>query len=497
MGKIYTQTINRFDGGISNDLRSKSYNKFAIARHFDVFSYPHKLVPQFSADSKETGGDFASLTVKPYKFFYDNGTSIGNVLFGLGKISGGKAAILYWDNNASEWKSPAGNVSSSGAVADGVFFNYYGYAYFWADGSYLQRYKLDGSAGLDEAFQTVATTSNLSNVCQPVHCRVDDIAYFFTGNLVCSLTNADAWTNPAFTLPTGTYVTAACEYQDYLVIAVNYTTSQKSTIFFWNRDTSQTTATYRYDFDNRDIYQMKVIDGKLMVVSSDYTRVYIDRYNGAEFQTINELVGARTTLLATSSDYTISRENAVVNNKLLFPMDYTATNGTNNSRLGIWALGSDGKISLDYIVNGATSYQGICYLYGDLWIAYNNANVVRTNISFSTDVTSDYETLMLEGSDKNKKLLSVGVSTEPLPTAGQITLKYRLRNDTTWTSIFIHNTDDSYYYEAVNADTDLDGVPDINLPEFREIQFKVESIGGAVLTGLTYKYELINDNPSD
>lgn len=487
MGKIYTKKINRYDGGMTSEIRSKSANKFAMARHFDVFTYPHKLVPRFSADSKETGSDFTSLATKPFKFFFDAGISAVKYLFGLAKVSDNKACVVYWDNDLVEWVAPTNGLSGSGEVNDNVFFNYNGYA-FMVSTPYIKRYKLDAGTPFADTWQTITA---FFNTCQPVHFLKSNSAYFFTDNRVHTLDTADTFDDDVFLCPTGTYVAAACEYEDYLVMAINYTGFQKSAILFWNRDPTEANATYRYEMNNRDIYQMKVINGRLMVVSSDYTRVYVDRYNGAEFQTINELVGGRTTLLAVVTDYTISRENAIVQNRLLFPMDYTSNNGTNNSRLGIWALDSNGRLSLDYIVNGATSYKGICPLYGDLWIAYNTGSIVRSNISFSTDVTSDYETLMLEEPNNNKKLLSVGVSTEPLPAAGQIVLKYRLREDTTWTTIFTHTTDDSYYHEAINIES-----TGATLPQFREIQFKVESIGGAVITELTYTYEEVNDNPS-
>ena len=45
MGKIIEQKIDTFSGGLSEDKRVQDLSKFSITKHFDVFTYPHKLVP--------------------------------------------------------------------------------------------------------------------------------------------------------------------------------------------------------------------------------------------------------------------------------------------------------------------------------------------------------------------------------------------------------------------------------------------------------------------
>lgn len=490
MGKIREILISRFDGGISNDKRSKNLSKFAMSRHFDTHTYAHKLVPKFGADSKETGDDWTAASVKPFKFIYDeiNGA---RRLIALCKTSNSYALLLYWDNDASIWINPTGGISVSDEVVDDVFFSYKGYAYFWAGTTKLQRYKLTADSGLDESYQTVTAFTKrselgTSDVCQPIH-HSNEIAYFFTGNLVHKLDDT-VWSANALTLPSGSVIWATSEYQDYIVIGVNYTGFIKSTIFFWNKDSGLNTISYKYEMENRKIYNIEVVNGRLMVISTDYTKIYIDRYNGAEFETINELVIDRLSALATSISL-LNKENIIVDNKLLFPMDYIARGTAYNSRLGIWSLDSNGKLVLAYKVDGATTYKGIFYLQGNLWIAYNAGSVVRSSITFSTDVTSDYETLFIGNIEQNKKLLSVGVSTEPMPNAGQIVLKYRLDEEDDWTTIFTHTTNGSYYHEAINIES-----TGATLTEFREIQFKIESIGGAIVIELKIKYEEKDDN---
>jgi len=78
--------------------------------------------------------------------------------------------------------------------------------------------------------------------------------------------------------------------------------------------------------------------------------------------------------------------------------------------------------------------------------------------------------------------------TEALPTNGQIVLKYRKDKDLVdgaWTTIFTEATDDSIEFDAIN-------ISGATLPEYKEIQFRIESTGGAVITGLKWKAEIID-----
>ena len=68
--------------------------------------------------------------------------------------------------------------------------------------------------------------------------------------------------------------------------------------------------------------------------------------------------------------------------------------------------------------------------------------------------------------------------TEPLPAAGQVVLKYKIDAESAFTTIFTHTTDDSLFHEANVIESS-----GVTLPEFRELILRIESIGGAVVTG--------------
>ena len=87
MGKTYEQIIDRFDGGISEDKRSKASNKFSITKHFDAQTFPHKLVPHYNTVSVE---DKTYLITKFLTDTQRNSTTVYTYGFG---VSAGKSKV--------------------------------------------------------------------------------------------------------------------------------------------------------------------------------------------------------------------------------------------------------------------------------------------------------------------------------------------------------------------------------------------------------------------
>ena len=156
----------------------------------------------------------------------------------------------------------------------------------------------------------------------------------------------------------------------------------------------------------------------------------------------------------------------------------------------IWAIGrkDDGSltVSIDRLLNNGTAITSCIpkgfYKFGDYFVlGYTNngtyvANKTVTGAATYT-ATASYETIIMGESFLKFKLTSAGVMFEKLPADGQVILKCRIDGATSWTTIFTETTDDLLFREAINfADA-------TNLPEFREIEFQISSVGGAVITG--------------
>ena len=493
--------INRFDGGISEDKRLQSDRHFSISKHFDTFTYPHKLIPQYATEANETKAyDIVKFLYAPWRLAVG-----GYRLYGYGVVEGTtKPAVYMYDvdsgiPHASNWQVPASNEGTVTNRNENVFFYYKLFIYMWAGGTSLSRFETEG-AGFTDAYQSI----NYTSVIQPVHHPVDDIAYFFTNfdghaamsnpsvNRVHKLDNT-SWTTGALTLPPDYEITAACAHGNYLAIAcaTKGTGDIRSVVFLWDRDSSSTTLTERIDFGEGKIVHLASLENRLVAVMNYYIDSAFALRRGKVISKIANgnfaLVAMELTADNTVTSGLMSKTSYLRSNKLYFPMSVTLNS---DSRLGIWAVDHDGKMSLEVVESEATSYQGIFMTGNFWWIAHSNdGSVNRTDDgrSYGTDI-SIYESLILnfEDSGQTKKLVVVGVSHDPLPADGTITLKYRKDEETSWTTIYTHGTDNSVFHESINIESS-----GATLPEFREIQFQVISNGGAIITGIRGKYDEI------
>ena len=154
------------------------------------------------------------------------------------------------------------------------------------------------------------------------------------------------------------------------------------------------------------------------------------------------------------------------------------------------ARGLDGQTAnndftiLENIVGGSTTEERSV-------AAVINSDTNKTTFFLSS--TSTYtaqagvmETVKISGGDSSiiKQLKSVSVQYQPLPTAGQVVMKYRTDENLTWTTIFTDTTDNAISHEATSIEATGE-----NFPQFKEIQFRFELIGGAELIGYKVKWE--------
>jgi len=507
MGQIYEVKINNFSGGISEDKRANSPTKYAITKHFDTFTYPHKIIPYYQTKADETK-DYNIVNFL-YAQFVTGGQTVYR-LYGLGAVSGTtKPQVFVYDIDTSYtggWQALADAKSKSTVFVRNteIFFYYKRYIYMSAP-SVLMRFDTTLSVDFNNSYQV---TNDMT--AAPVHHTGDDCAYFFGGNVVYRLNNT-SWDGIVLTLPDNMNIYAACAYGNYLAIAcTELGNNPKSVVYLWDRDSSLTTLTERIDFGFGKIVHLASLQNKLTAVmgtpaaqgTSLYdAKVVIKQSVGTISTAVSEI---KTDSYSASDIFYLPSVRFVEDDKLYFvaqvPFD-------GDSRGGVWAVDANGRISLELVEGEAItgedtstekiSYQGI-YKTGNVWwIAHSgdgSVNRLDDQRGYSATRASIYESLIFNHQDTSltKKLLVAGVMTESLSTAGQIVLKYRKDEDISggsWTTIFTHTTDNSLYHEAINIES-----TGVTLPEFREIQFRIESTGGAVITGLKFKYEIIDKN---
>lgn len=482
MGKIIETKINSFDGGLSNDLRVNSANKYALLRNFDPFTYKHKLVPRGNVTAKET----KALNI--VKLLYAPRASYGNYIFGLGIKAGGYLPAVYYFDEATGWQAPANNEGASGARSEDVFFSYKGYAYLWGGGNALKRFDLDSGDAFNDTYQSL----NYTTVVQPIHHKSDDCAYFFNDHYVHRLNDTvfDGGTDTIpLTLPDDGYITAACSYGNFIAIAWTADDGLRNTVFLWDRNATLNTISERYDYGAGKIIHLADLGGRLTAVVESYPKLLIKQLYGGTLEVISELVSN-----AIGGFLPAKKTNLVIDNKLYFPFDLDADGG---DRLGVYVVRSDGSISMDYAIDDATTYKDIFTDGSYMWFAHSNdGSVDRISLSSTLNTeTAIYESLIFGERGKYYKLNSVEVTMSP--TTGDVTLKYRKKESDSWVEIFTHTTNYSYGHQTVAFETASTGVSiGDTLPNFNEIQFRVEAVSGAIITGLNFKAEEIDAKPN-
>jgi len=294
------------------------------------------------------------------------------------------------------------------------------------------------------------------------------------------------------------YITSICEYGNYLAIACSPLDNVgKSVVYLWDRDASLTTLSESVDWGDGSIKILEEIDGFLVGISiiggtsTTFNDRIVFRYlSGNLAIKFKEVTGT------TSTSLLLAKQK--INNRLYFMMKISLNGAV---RAGVWSIG---KSSSGFVlaeerthINDTVLTNGVLsnfFIVGDFtFISYvgedSNYALSKTNDASSYTATSIRETNIFNGGDisAKKRLIGVTVMTEALPTAGQVVLKYKKDEDTSYTTIFTEATDNSISHSAVNIESS-----GAFLPEYKEIQFRIESTGGAVITGLKFKYELLD-----
>lgn len=509
MNAIKEFLIDRFDGGMINDPRSKSENTARVVTNFDITD-PYRLVPY--RDSED--GDASSTTSQKQNFQIALRTGTTYSLYALGVVNGtGRAEVLFKDlttgaaNDLDDntWGATANNASSSGATAFDLFIYYQrtGRIYGARATNAIWAYDPAGTASWTDTELSLTYTTVVQGV---VHSK-DDILYIGYDNFIAKNNNG-AWTAPALTLPTYLRVTSIAEYGDYLAIACrSLSRLHDSVVFLWDRNSALVTLSESINWGKGDLNIIGVIGGELVGISMTppttphfFYRLTFKRVSS--FRQVMALKAEKFLEFTTTTSPVLPWAKQIINNRFYFMASFSI-NGT--VREGIWSLSrsSDGGFTLvhERTPNNNTAlvtptFYNFIFVGDYLFQAYAETNfaVKKTDDQATFTANAIYESRIFNGGNaaKTKKLISAGVMAQPLPAAGVIDLGYMIDAETTFTTIFTWTTDNDTYHEAINIESS-----GAELPQFKEIQFRIRSTGNAVVTGLKFKLQEVDDEPSD
>lgn len=500
----YPGTISRFDGGVADDTRNAAPNEFAHASHFNIYTRPQALIPY--RDMETEAGSLSGNNIKSVVLMTDSGGT--QAFFALGNATGQTyAQILEKTTIAGTFANSTGGADSTGVVIGTSLYPYKTKLY------YLKT--LSGNTVLisyDPVANSLATVGTITGISSTgVYPKMfrhpqDDVLYIIVGNNVAKLDNA-TFTDAALTLPSDLIATSQCDYGVYLAIScAPVDQGKKSYVFFWGRDTSLVEVDETVDAGEGAMMILENLEGELIGVSASgqsagqtidiAPKIIISSYANGFMKPFRQILwegtGTPTTLLANFK--------AKKNHQLYFAAKQYFENKTVNQ---IWVVGRDNKagvfVTPDRLVNNDTPLTGTIdgfSMIGDYtWVAFNaDGSLFRTNDAASYTATSIYESCIfnyiyglrhkhIPDSSVTKKLVGTTVAFEPLPVGATVVLKYRKDEETSWTQIFTYTSTNSVSHSSVNIESTV-----VTLPEYKEIQFRMESTGGAVITGMKFMF---------
>jgi len=517
MEKVYETIIDNFSGGVTSQKRDTRKNTARMVTNFDIFS-DVKLTPYHNSED----GDSLSTTEKRQAFTVGLRSGTTYKLFGLGVVDGNTTAQIKMKSLSTSgtqdlgdnlWDSPSNNTSASGATSFGLF------TYYQKTG------KIYGSKGLGETsaiwgFDTTSAVAfsediintetsgsqssptNMVNIAQGLVHSKDDVLYIPHDNIIMSNNNG-TWNLTALTLPSYLKITSICEYGNYLAIAsAPLSNVGNSVVYLWDRDSSLATISETINWGTGTLKVLEEISGYLVGITDDDPNSLNPERSSVVFKYLSGNRVIEIDRLLVSSSIALNQSKQKLNDRLYFLGDFKNIDG--EQREGVWSIGlNNGNFVINHertsdntTVLGNGTLNNFYIAGGYTFISYkeypsNDFKLSKTNESSSAYSTGIYEKIFnTVNSSTTKKLLGVTVMTEPLPTNGQVVLKYAIDNNigtNTWTTIFTEDTDNSISHSAINIESS-----GAVLPEYKEIAFRIESTFGAEITGLKFKEEIID-----
>jgi len=481
MAKQVTQRITRFDGGVSDSTRMGTANGAGMVAHFDIFKDPKKLTPFRSMTPNE------DTTFKIVKFLF-NGTK----LYGYGVKVGGAIAKIYEKSSdpiTDSWTASTTGEDAGGGRDTNCFVYFGATIYGFTANSRIWSYNTSTNT-----FTATAVSVSYTNTAQGLVGKKDGKLYLPYDNFIASY-DGTTWNATAYTAPTGTTITSIEEYGNYIAVALRPTATftDKSVVHIWDR-AKPTTPDEIVDFGNEILKIISNVDGVLVGVSSSSLT------SGSSFTITNKIVFRQwsigdkavvfkevlgqdsSSLLESGSGAGLKQQ---VGNSLYFAMK-VKLNGA--SRYGVWALSRKTNkyeygLSLACLPDNDTVVTAIdgFFIIGDyIFVAHNSdGSVNRTNDQSTYTATSYWESEIFDGnSSLPKDLLEARLEYDPLPTAGQVVLTYRKNADTSWATLFTETDDNGFLTTK-----------DTQIGQWNQLQFRIESTGGAEITALQFTYE--------
>jgi hypothetical protein len=485
---MITVALNTLNKGMTGDPRDRS-GSFRVMKHFNSESNDRKLTPHRDLETSNSP-ESALASFQITKIIAANGT-----LFGYGNDLSGHPAIYMLSSAGvptSNWIIVPGTPWGAGGIIDNFFVYYQNYIYVGYSGGIIKYGDITSIGSAAFANETATYVPSAQGL---VHSK-DDIMYIPVGSAIYKKNGASGIAL-GIQLPTNSAINSICEYNNYLAIACDQPDGS-TVVYLWDRDSSLTTLSEKIDWGIGSLKIIESIGGTLLGISTTSStgnslspEVQFKYWNGSSVITFKRMPASFITLKPDKQKF----------NDLFYFLAEITIHGV--ALKGVWKIHKlptgELTVSFDTLPRNDTAldagslksfYRWGDYMYVSYLIPSTGAYTVwRTDDSANYTATSVFETTINQDMPeldrtKNKQLMAVSISFELLPVGAQATLKYRVDGGA-WTTILTEATEGAVTSEQVKDATGTE------FTSGREYEFHVESLGGAEITEVKYKYEII------
>ena len=496
--------VDNFWSGIVNDIRSTLASGFWYSENLEVGT--SKSVKQVVNNQAENSCSYATA---------NNITKlvqVGTTIYGLGQDNATNKDTTIWTKTNSlsgAWAiATSGTISATTFNSDNpLFISVNGIIYFDGGNSKIAKYTI--------ATNTMAATAiNLANAKGGTIWQGD--VYFWVGQDIYKLnTSTDAITLMK-TVSTEQTIVEIVPFGNLLtIICTSLVTLSK--MYVWD-GISTTTWVDIVEIGAGTVAGGAILEGSVIAIigTPNKRTLMIKSWNGGQFRNLFTYTG-RYNQAVTYNYVQVASKLKTFTGYIYFMLTGTKPDGTYAGlyQYSIARFGRDEPENpmtfsiyktLDFTsartIDGATSKQDFTIIENIVGGADTAERSIAATVNSATDNSTFFlsssstytgqagvlETVLYNVNDSSRdKQFKLSVQYAPLLTAGQVVAKYRKDEETTWTTIFTETGDNSISHESVNIES-----TGVELPTFREIQFRFEMTGGAELTGFKVIAEELN-----
>lgn len=491
--------INRFDGGLAEDLRTLARNQCATSVNFDIHTNPHKLTPFSDPVAETSSGPMTDDSITDVVSMDVSGTVN---IFGMGRDGSGNQDVAIFKKGSttditSAWSQVATN---SNDLTPGTLIEYKNLLFFIAGGSTWSKFTAPSTiAGLTTF--AGGYTSNFAP--KPFRHPIDDTVYFGIGNRVYKFDQDVTYTTATLlhTMGTNQEIQSFTEYGNYLAFATTYLTKNKrSSVYLSNRMIPNDGTQAVIDWGDGALPVIENIGGSIVGIS--YTvpvgnfstvtsyKLYVKVYSGGTLQTIKEIETGRTDAIRVWK--------AKSNDKLYFGFDTdNSVYVVGKNKAGEWFVAKDRFTNpTGSFITG--TFNGVSMIGDIAFTAYQDGGttgyLARQGTGTAYTLSSQYKTTINPNMDtedrlKKKKLKEIRLS-YTVSTANA-TVNVYLFKDGGVSQLALTKTQTSTGEYMTKSEGFDDGTAFDSAYEF---QFLITTTGNASIKELDYIYDPVNDN---